>query len=29
MVEEGKLLIAAGYFDLRSGAVTLLDLPQV
>ena len=29
MVEEGKLLIAAGYFDLRSGAVTLLDLSQV
>ncbi len=29
MIEEGKLLIAAGYFDLRSGAVTLLDRPQV
>ena len=29
MIEEGKLLIAAGYFDLRSGAVTLLDQPQV
>jgi hypothetical protein len=29
MVEEGKLLIAAGYFDLRNGAVTLLDQPQV
>jgi carbonic anhydrase len=29
MVEEGKLLIAAGYFDLKTGAVTLLDQPQV
>ena len=29
MIEEGKLLIAAGYFDLSSGAVTLLDQPQV
>jgi carbonic anhydrase len=29
MIEEGKLLIAAGYFDLGSGAVTLLDQPQV
>jgi carbonic anhydrase len=29
MIEEGKLLIAAGYFDLRNGAVTLLDQPQV
>jgi carbonic anhydrase len=29
MIEEGKLLIAAGYFDLRSGAVTLLDQPEV
>jgi len=28
MIEEGKLLIAAGYFDLRSGEVTLLDQPQ-
>jgi carbonic anhydrase len=27
MIEEGKLIIAAGYFDLRSGAVTLLDQP--
>jgi carbonic anhydrase len=25
MVAEGKLIIAAGYFDLRTGAVTLLD----
>jgi carbonic anhydrase len=25
MIEEGKLLIAAGYFDLRTGAVSLLD----
>jgi carbonic anhydrase len=29
MIEEGKLLIAAGYFDLKSGAVSLLDQPQV
>jgi carbonic anhydrase len=29
MIEEGKLLIAAGYFDLRTGAVTLLDQVQV
>jgi len=29
MIEEGKLLIAAGYFDLRTGAVTLLDQPQI
>src|SRR5271156_4988345 len=27
MVAEGKLIIAAGYFDLRTGAVTLLDQP--
>ncbi len=25
MIEEGKLKVAAGYFDIRSGAVTLLD----
>jgi carbonic anhydrase len=29
MIEEGKLIVAAGYFDLRTGAVTLLDQPQV
>jgi carbonic anhydrase len=29
MVEEGKLLIAAGYFDLKTGAVILLNQPQV
>lgn len=29
LVEEGKLLVAAAYFDLRTGAVTLLDQPQV
>ena len=28
MIEEGKLLVAAGYFDLRSGEVTLLDQSQ-
>jgi carbonic anhydrase len=28
MIEEGKLIIAAGYFDLRTGAVTLLDQPE-
>ncbi len=27
MIEEGELIVAAGYFDLRSGAVTLLDQP--
>ena len=25
MIEEGKLMVAAGYFDIRSGAVTVLD----
>ena len=25
MIEDGKLKVAAGYFDIRSGAVTLLD----
>ena len=25
MIEEGKLKVATGYFDIRSGAVTLLD----
>ena len=25
LIEEGKLKVAAGYFDIRSGAVTLLD----
>ncbi len=25
LIEEGKLKVAAGYFDMRSGAVTLLD----
>jgi carbonic anhydrase len=25
LIEEGKLKVAAGYFDLRSGEVTLLD----
>jgi carbonic anhydrase len=29
MIEEGKLMIAAGYFDLRTGAVSLLDNPQL
>jgi carbonic anhydrase len=29
LIEQGKLLIAAAYFDLRTGAVTLLDQPQV
>ena len=29
MIEEGKLKIAAGYFDIRSGAVTLLDQPEL
>ena len=28
MIEEGKLIIAAGYFDLRTGEVTLLDQPE-
>jgi carbonic anhydrase len=28
MIEEGKLIVAAGYFDLRTGAVTLLDQPE-
>jgi carbonic anhydrase len=28
MVAEGKLIIAAGYFDLRTGEVTLLDQPE-
>jgi hypothetical protein len=28
MIEEGKLIIAAGYFDLSTGAVTLLDQPE-
>ena len=28
MIEEGKLKVAAGYFDIRSGAVTLLDQPE-
>ncbi len=25
LIEEGKLKVAAGYFDIRTGAVTLLD----
>jgi carbonic anhydrase len=25
LIEDGKLKVAAGYFDIRSGAVTLLD----
>ena len=25
MIEEGKLKVATGYFDIRSGAVTLLE----
>jgi len=25
LIKEGKLSVAAGYFDIRSGAVTLLD----
>jgi carbonic anhydrase len=25
LIKEGKLKVAAGYFDIRSGAVTLLD----
>lgn len=29
LIEQGKLLIAAAYFDLRTGAVNLLDQPQV
>ena len=28
MIEEGKLIVAAAYFDLRTGAVTLLDQPE-
>jgi carbonic anhydrase len=28
MIEEGKLKVAVGYFDLRSGAVTLLNQPE-
>lgn len=28
MIEEGKLIVAAGYFDLRTGEVTLLDQPE-
>ena len=28
MIEEGKLIIAAGYFDLRTGEVTLLNHPE-
>jgi carbonic anhydrase len=28
MIEEGKLIVATGYFDLRTGAVTLLDQPE-
>jgi carbonic anhydrase len=25
LIKEGKLKVAAGYFDIRTGAVTLLD----
>jgi hypothetical protein len=25
MIDEGKLKVATGYFDIRSGAVTLLE----
>jgi hypothetical protein len=25
LIEEGKLKVAAGYFDIGSGVVTLLD----
>jgi carbonic anhydrase len=28
MIEQGKLIIATGYFDLSTGAVTLLDQPE-
>jgi carbonic anhydrase len=28
MIAQGKLIIAAGYFDLRTGEVTLLDQPE-
>ncbi len=28
MIEAGKLIVAAAYFDLRTGAVSLLDQPE-